>query len=278
MIFLLLAIISSAMISVIMRISTDKNEGKYAPLAMNYLICTLLSAGYAGFGRLFPAHAGLGLTLGLGAISGVLFLAAFLLLQINVQKNGVVFSAVFMKLGLLVPMALSILFFGEIPTWLQGVGFLAAVGAILLMHLQKGAGNARAAGGLILLLLAGGGSDAMAKVFETLGPGELANQFLFYNFLVAFLLCLALVIWKKEKIGRREMLFGALLGIPNFFSTKFLLMALGDLPAVIVYPTFSVGTILVVTVAGLLLFKEKLGKRQALAMSVILLALMLLNI
>ena len=74
------------------------------------------------------------------------------------------------------------------------------------------------------------------------------------------------------------MLFGALLGIPNFFSTKFLLMALGDLPAVIVYPTFSVGTILVVTVAGLLLFKEKLGKRQALAMSVILLALMLLNI
>jgi len=182
MIFLLLAIISSAMISVIMRISTEKNEGKYAPLAMNYLICTLLSAGYAGFGRLFPAHAGLGLTLGLGAISGVLFLAAFLLLQINVQKNGVVFSAVFMKLGLLVPMALSILFFGEIPTWLQGVGFLAAVGAILLMHLQKGAGNARAAGGLILLLLAGGGSDAMAKVFETLGPGELANQFLFYNF------------------------------------------------------------------------------------------------
>ena len=74
------------------------------------------------------------------------------------------------------------------------------------------------------------------------------------------------------------MLFGALLGIPNFFSTKFLLMALGDLPAVIVYPTFSAGTILVVTVAGLLLFKEKLGKRQLLAMSVILLALILLNI
>jgi multidrug transporter EmrE-like cation transporter len=74
------------------------------------------------------------------------------------------------------------------------------------------------------------------------------------------------------------MLFGALIGIPNFFSAKLLLMALGQLPAVIVYPTFSVATILAVTLIGVLFFKEKLRKLQWAALTVILTALVMLNV
>ena len=277
MFYLLLAIFSSAMISVMMRISTEKVKGKYGLLLMNYLVCTLLSAGYAGF-DLFPAHDRMAQTVGLGFFCGVLFLGAFLLLQINVQKNGVVLSSIFMKLGLLVPMVLSIVFFGEMPGWLQMLGFFVAIGAMILINYEKGKNNAASAGGLILLLLAGGGADAMSKVFEEVGANELANQYLFYNFLMALLLCLVLVIRKREKIGGYEILFGSLLGVPNFFSTKFLLRALNDLPAVLAYPTFSVGTILAVTLAGVCLFHEKLRRRQIFAMIMILFALILLNL
>jgi multidrug transporter EmrE-like cation transporter len=101
---------------------------------------------------------------------------------------------------------------------------------------------------------------------------------LFYTFASALLLCVVLVLRKKECPDRYAMLFGVLVGIPNFFSAKFLLMALGQLDAVIVYPTFSVGTILVVTAVGVLFFKERLGKWQWVAMAVILAALILLNI
>lgn len=277
MFYLLLAIFSSAMISVMMRISTEKVKGKHGLLLMNYLVCTLLSAGYAGF-DLFPAHDRMAQTVGLGFVCGVLFLGAFLLLQINVQKNGVVLSSIFMKLGLLVPMVLSIVFFGEMPGWLQMLGFFVAIGAMILINYEKGKNNAASAGGLILLLLAGGGADAMSKVFEEVGANELANQYLFYNFLMALLLCLVLVIRKREKIGGYEILFGTLLGVPNFFSTKFLLRALNDLPAVLAYPTFSVGTILAVTLAGVCLFHEKLRRRQIFAMIMILFALILLNL
>ena len=66
--------------------------------------------------------------------------------------------------------------------------------------------------------------------------------------------------------------------MPNFYSSKFILMALGKLEAVIVYPSFSVATLLLVTLAGVLFFKEKLRKLQWVAVGIILVALVLLNI
>lgn len=83
---------------------------------------------------------------------------------------------------------------------------------------------------------------------------------------------------KKERPDKYALLFGVLVGIPNFFSAKFLLMALNHLSAVIVYPTYSVATILVVTLAGVCLFKEQLRRLQWTALTVILAALVMLNI
>ena len=86
------------------------------------------------------------------------------------------------------------------------------------------------------------------------------------------------MIWKKERVGAAEVLYGFAVGIPNYFCAKFLLAALESIPAVVVYPTFSVATILVVTLAGVALFKERLGKRQWTAVGIILVALVLLNL
>ena len=83
---------------------------------------------------------------------------------------------------------------------------------------------------------------------------------------------------KKERPGVAELLYGAAVGVPNYFCAKFLLASLDTVPAVIAYPTFSVATILLVTLAGVALFKERLGKRQWTAVGVILLALVLLNL
>ena len=96
--------------------------------------------------------------------------------------------------------------------------------------------------------------------------------------IAALVLCVALMLYKKQRPGGYEVLFGVLIGVPNFFSARFLLRALGSLPAVIVYPTFSVATILAVTLAGVVFFREKLTRRQWAALGAILAALVLLNI
>ena len=275
---LILAIASSALVSITMRFSGSKIKNNLSMLAVNYIMCTFLAWVYTGFGSLYPAVYGSPTAAVFGAVNGVLYLAGFVLLQRNIRTNGVVLSATFIKLGLLVSMAVSVIFFGERPEIWQWAGFALAVTAIVLMNYRPGEGKAGNLAGLLLLLLAGGGGDAMSKVFEELGNPALSDYFLVVTFGTALLFCLILCKAGKEKMGRWEVLFGLLIGIPNFFSAKFLLGALQDIAAVIVYPVYSVATILTVTVTGILVFREKLEKKQWLALGMILVALVLLNI
>ena len=209
MVYLLLAIASSAMIAIIMRISSRWVKGNISMLAVNYLTCLLLAAAYAGF-QVFPLRTpGILTAIGMGGFNGIVYLAGFMLLQYNTAKNGVVLSSVFMKLGLLVPLVLSIFLFREIPTALQWVGFVLAVGAIILINYEKGAARAGSRLPLVLMLLAGGSGDAMSKVFEVYGPQLYANQFLFYTFASAFLLCAGLIL--RRAGGYSQFLFGKVL-------------------------------------------------------------------
>ena len=278
MIYLILAVASSAMVSLFMRLSEGKVKGSVSMLAVNYLACLTVAGCYMGFGNVLPAGPGLGLTLGMGAFNGVLYLLGFVLLKLNIRKNGVVMSATFMKLGLLVPMVVSVGLFGEMPSALQLTGFLIAVGAIILINFEKEETTMEFKAGLILLLLAGGGGDAMSKVFEGFGNAAHSEQFLFYTFATALLLCVGLTIHQKEKPGIREIGYGLLVGIPNYYSARFLLKAVESLDAVIVYPTVSVATMVVITLAGVCFFKERLGKRQRIAIGMILAALVMLNL
>ena len=279
MFYLLLAIASSALVSIIMRLSDRKVTGNIAMLTVNYLMCFLVSAVNMGFGNLFPQSQALPTALAIGCINGALYLGGFVLLQVNIQRNGVVLSSTFMKLGLLVSIAVSVLFFREIPDVVQIIGFVLAVAAILLINFKGNTGDkADFKLGLILLLLVGGMADTMSKVFKELGDPALEPQFLAYTFLVALILC-TILMWKKgQKPGRWEILFGLLIGIPNFFCTKFLLGALEEIPAVIVYPVCSVATILTVSLVGVLAFRERLEKRQWIGMGLILVALVLLGL
>lgn len=271
---LLLAILSSALVSLTMRLSETKIQNSLSMLAVNYVMCAFLSWVYTGLAEPWAGSS----TVFLGGINGVLYLAGFVLLQRNIRSNGVVLSSTFIKLGLLVSMVVSVVFFGERPGALQWLGFFLAVAAIVLMNFRPGEGKAGNMAGLILLLLAGGGGDAMSKVFEVLGDPAGGDHFLLWTFLAALVLCVGLCIRNKEKVVKWAVLFGLLIGIPNFFSAKFLLGALNQIPAVIVYPVYSVATILTVTITGVLVFREKLENRQWTALGIILLALVLLNV
>ena len=277
MIYLILAMLSSMMVSVLMRMSEKHSRGGMGMLAANYLMCCGLGLAFSGSIQLFPAADGLPAAMLMGAVNGLLYLAGFVLLQWNISKNGVVLSATFMKLGVLVPTLLSIIIFGEMPTPLQVIGILGAVAAILLI---QGGGRQETSSpwGLVVLLIAGGGGDAMSKVFEEIGPAALKNQFLLYTFMVALILCTLLCILRKQPFTWREALWGLMIGIPNYFSARFLLLSLSDVPAVVAYPSYSVGTIVLVTLVGVLLFREKLSKRKIAALSVILVSLALLNL
>lgn len=279
MLYLLLAILCSASIAVMMRFSGKFVKGDANLLAVNYIVCCFLAALYAGPADLLPQSEGLPFTLGLGLINGILYLSGFVLLQKNVSVNGVVLSSTFQRLGVLVPIALSVVLYGEMPGPSQLVGYALALVAIALIHFDgsdENGGKQKAL--LLVLLLCGGICDAFSKVFEQAGYPELESHFLFYTFFVALLLCLSLMLKRKQKIGKMEILFGLLVGVPNYFSARFLLRSLSYVPAVIAYPTYSVGGIVAVSAAGLLLFHETLSKRRRIAIAIVLVAIALLNL
>lgn len=276
MVYLLLAIFSSVAVSVLMRLSARRAPDSYWILSCNYLVCLLIAACFTGFRGFLPQGVGFGQTVGLGIINGAIYLISFVLYQHSVKKNGMVLSSTFMKLGLLVPIAISLLVFQQIPGFLQAIGFVIALGAILLLQ-SKGKGGTFSFG-LIVLLITGGGANAMSEIFEEVGNPALSSQFLLYTFLAAFLLCLAITFTKKEKPCKESLLYGFLIGIPNYFSARFLLLSLDQLPAVVAHPTYSAVSVCVVSGLGVLLFREHLTKRQWLGMVLIVISLVLLNI
>ena len=277
MMYLILAMVSSMLVSVVMRLSEKQGATGTWKLSVNYVMCAGMSLWFSGSPQLFPAAEGLPTALLLGGVTGVLYLLGFVLLQWNTRRNGVVLPATFMKLGVIVPTVMSILFFGEAPKPLQIAGIALALAAIVLIQ-GRSREETGSLLGLIALLLSGGTADAMSKIFEEMGLNALKDQFLLYTFGTALILCVALCLVRKQRPTWRDALWGLALGAPNYFSARFLLLALGDLPAVVVYPSFSVGTIVLVTAVGVLCFGERLSRRKWAALGVIAAALVLLNI
>ena len=278
MLYLILAIASSMLVSVCMRLSEGKAKNNISMLATNYAMCTLLSLAYAGSVDLFPKAEGIGFALLLGLISGAMYLGSFMLLQWNIRVNGVVLPATFMKLGVIVPTLTSIVAFGEVPRAAQVAGIVLAIAAILLIQLEKGSGRAKNALGLVILLIAGGSTDVLSKIYEEMGSAALSDQYLLYTFFVALALCTLLAVVKGQKLTGKDIAFGLLVGVPNYYSARFLLLSLSAVHAVVAYPTYSVGTIVLITLVGRAAFGEKLSRRQMIAMGVILAALILLNL
>jgi len=278
MMYLILALVSSMLVSVCMRLGEGRAKNNISMLATNYAMCSVMSLFYAGSVNLFPAESGIGFAVLLGVVSGAMYLGSFMLLQWNIRVNGVVLPATFMKLGVIVPTLTSILAFGEMPRAAQVAGIALAIIAILLIQLEKGGGRAKNALGLVVLLIAGGSTDVLSKIYEEIGNSALSDQYLLYTFFVALVLCVLVAVYKKQKLTAMDIAFGLLVGVPNYFSARFLLLSLSAVPAVIAYPTYSVGTIVLITLVGRVFFKERLTRRQIIAMSVILAALVLLNL
>lgn len=273
MIYLLLAIICSAMVAITMRIGKTYCKNEYSMLVVNYVCCTIFAVITTGAGGFALEKT----SISLGITQGVLYLVSLIAYQYNIKSNGVVLSTTFMKLGVLVPTLAAIFLFGEQPTWVELVGVVLSITAIIYINMEKGTGQVPFKKALIILLVLGGTTDIMAKVYEQYGNASFKNQFIFYTFATAMILCIAFARYNKQGLERNDILCGIAIGVPNFFCAVFLLRALSFVLATIAYSTYSVATIACTTIAGVIFFKEKLSKRQIVGLAIILVALVCLN-
>lgn len=272
---LILAILSSALVSIMMRLGESAPGSRMGLLAANYTVCSLIGAFFTVQSGI--PGSGLSFSILLGIFSGFLFLYSLVVFQKSIGKNGIVLSSTFMKLGVLVPTIMAILVFQEAPGVAQIGGLVLAVAAILVLNFQPG----QTASGkwlLILLLLVCGGTDAVTNVYDKLGNPAGKDFFLLVIFGTALVCSLFLMVKEGQRPSRWNLLCGIGVGIPNYFSSRFLLGALKTVPAVVVFPVYSTATILLITTAGILFFHERLDWKKGTALLLILAALVLLNL
>ena len=280
MFYLILAIASSAMVSICMRVSEKYVRNNMVMFTTNYAVCLVISLFYMGDIHLLVFESGFGWAITLGAISGFLYLANFALLQNSVHFNGVILSSAAMKLGgVLIPVVAAVVLFHEQMSVVQLVGVVIAIVATVLMNVKKDEvfkeGKKM---WLLVLLLCSGLTDTMANIYNKTGVSAFRNHYLFYTFLAAMLTSFIMIFIKNQTVRTADILCGLMIGIPNYYSARFLLLALGSVPAVIAYPVFGVGTIIVISTVGVLVFRERLDGKKKCALLLIAAALVLLNL
>lgn len=218
----------------------------------------------------------------IGIATGVFFLLSFSIYQKSVKQNGASISGMFAKLGILIPMIISIVLWNEMPSQIQSIGILVAMIAIVIANrpIRKDKVNAGSVAMLLLLFVVGGFAEFLNKIFQRLVSLEYKPVFLFIVFATAFLLSLIQYIIGDNKPLKKghALVIGSLIGIPNLFASFFLLNALDVFPAAIVFPAYSAGSILLISVLSVILFKETLYKKDVAAIGLTMGSLILLNL
>lgn len=275
----------SALLSVFMRISEDRIKSSMMMFFSNYVVCGILSIIFAGTQRGASINGSFSLPVALGLISGILYLAGFLFFKKNIEVNGMVLASTFMKLGVMVPTVIAYTLFGEKPSILRCAGVVLAVLSIVLINAggsegEKDGAQKASVAMLVLLLLIAGVTDSMAGIYSKFGNPDLKDFYLLFTFGCAG--CFALVMFLKERANGGatslwDVFMGILIGLPNYFCSRFLLLSLNSLEAGLVYPVYSVGTIVLVTLIGFTIFREKLEKRKIVALITISISLVMLN-
>jgi drug/metabolite transporter (DMT)-like permease len=307
MIYLIISILCSSAIAIIFKISENNKLNRYAVTTFNYMTAVFISLililqskiiipnmevsnflseanNVIANNNVFSLQYTLTWCIFLGSITGVLYLISLLMYQFCVNKQGISLTGTFSKLGIIVPTLLSISIWGEIPSSFQWIGIVFSILSILIINLDFSSNKFNYKSikwSLILLFFVNGFTEFTSKIFEKYTLVEYKSLFLFIVFFTAFLLSLVLLyksFKKGNSITKYDIVTGICVGIPNLFSTFFLINSLKYIKASIAFPTYSVGTILVINVFGIIVFKEILSKKELLGVLITLVAIFFLNI
>ncbi|MDA3843256.1 MAG: EamA family transporter [Candidatus Kapabacteria bacterium] len=262
MIYLLLTVVCSSTIILLLKHNSTKGGNPLIMFASNYVIAAAIAVikfmSDSDAIVSYPA-------LGFGAGLGFLFIFTFFVFAKAVETAGSAMASISSRLAIMVPVLIAIILYGEIPGTSQYIGFGVTFLTMLFFYLslKKGTEKHRKPADYIYLfglLFLMGIVDSSLKIFGEEFPVEAKPFFIMTIFLFALFYTLSYVLIKKMKFEARTAVRGIALGIPNVLTTIFLLKALSELEAIIVFPVLNIGIILITATAAALIWKEKLNK------------------
>ena len=272
MIYLLLSILSSTVIFVVFRLYKKYNVNTLQAIIVNYFIaCIVGFFGYIeGIDDLvrIPSESWFLGTVFLGA----LFITVFNLAAITTQRSGLSVVSVATKMSVAIPVFFGIFIYNESLGFLKVTGIILALAAVYLSSIKTRKGISIKKENLIFPLLVFIGSgiiDTTINYLENFYVSETdVGLFSSSIFGIAGIIGTAILIAQaflgKLRITGKNILGGIALGIPNYFSIYFLVMALRSpgFENSVIFTLNHVGIVLASTILGIVLFKEVLLRKN----------------
>jgi len=280
MIYLILSIICSVTVGILFKTGRKFNINAIQVITVNYIIAILLC--------LIVVHRDVPFDVtnapwGLLAAQATLLPLIFLALAASVRHMGIVKTDAAQRLSLIIPLLAAWLLFNENFNAYKIIGIAIALPALLLILFKSdnNTGNKWLYPGVVFLGF--GIIDVIFKLIISTQTLMLVTSLLLV-FCGAGIVSLLIVIYdivkNKSRIRGINFIFGLLVGFFNFCNILFYMFSLKAFPdnPSTVFAGMNIGVILLGTLAGILIFKEKLSRNNYLGLILALVAIVFITL
>lgn len=278
MLFLIFSIICSVTVGAIFKFTRVYSLNAIQIVAVNYVVALVLC--YLFFS---PDLGTLDTTSpwGIYTALGVLLPSVFLFLAASIKYMGIVKTDAAQRLSLFIPILAAWFLFGEHFNTLKISALLVGFPALLLILAKPTTNQENKWIYPALVLLGFGVIDILFKQIALYTSLPFTTS-LFVVFTIALVIMGTIVgygiLFRKAKLSSKSFLFGGLVGIFNFGNIFFYLkahQAFAQNPST-VFAGMNMGVIVIGSLVGILIFKEKITKLNATGLFLALLAIVLI--
>jgi len=278
MIWLLPAAGCSIAVALILKVSEEGRGNRLLLIGINYTVAAVLAFLLIRGDVYWPGWK----AFTLGASAGVDFVLGFLLMLSGMSMGPLAVPVTVMRLSVAVPIVASIMIWNERPGIYPSMGIVLGIFAIILFGAGLSDGRSRESSGrgywfvIVSLFLVMGAGDLLLKAYREIIPGMDRIFFTFILFTTAAVMVWIMALKKGFVFNTKTFLLGALLGVPNLYSTIFMLKALETVPASKAFPFVNLTVIFVSTLIGFAVWRERLGRVAMIGLVMAAIAIVLL--
>ena len=275
MIYLALTVFSTVLLFLIFKEYGKRNIDRIQAITFNYLTAGLISF-FIGSNEYNSD------ILNEPWITSSIFLGIYFIIMFNImgkttQKLGITTASLSSKMSLIIPVIYAIIFQEDKASLIKIFGITLALSSLYLIIRS----DQKKRGPIYLAIILFFGAGILDTILSSIQNNYLHDRiaygfFTTTVFFSAFLTGLFVLIFKRKKIKYKSILGGIALGIPNYFSIYYLLLALEQIETSLVFPLLNIGVVALSSVIGVISYKEHLTKTNITGVIIAILAIILL--
>jgi drug/metabolite transporter (DMT)-like permease len=260
LVFLSSSVVCSVSVGALLKAGRSRGLDVRQAIFMNYITASALCYFLLrpDLEKLTSSDQPIGIFLALGVLLPTIFIA----LARSVQSAGIVRTDAAQRLSLIIPLLAAFLLFGEQPTVHKLAGMALAFTALICLLWKPRAASSGSAGGWLWPMIVLFGYGVIDVLFKQMAKaGAAFSGGLLAAFVIAGCLMLLYLLVMRTRWGTGHLFTGILLGGLNFANIYTYIRAHQALPGspALIFSVMNMGVIVLGTLVGALLFREKLS-------------------